>query len=158
MAEFDKQPWSRSISRGTQHFGREYLYRPAHHMAKSLDNVYEWNAVMQHFREQVGQAAQSEFNQGIANRYRKGQSIAPHIDSQPCFGPCIATLSLGTSMVMRFSRPGKDVDVALHSGDLVILKGDARNIWRHSLLASNDPNFLRVSLTFRSVLPSAPEA
>lgn len=34
-------------------------------------------------------------DQVIINEYQPGQSIAPHIDSVPCFGETIASLSLG---------------------------------------------------------------
>ena len=45
--------------------------------------------------------AQRPFEQAIVNEYEPGQGIAPHID-RDCFGPVVATVSLGSAVNMDF--------------------------------------------------------
>lgn len=40
----------------------------------------------------------------VCRRYRPGQGIAPHVDTHAAFGPEIASVSMGTAAVVRFTR------------------------------------------------------
>jgi alkylated DNA repair dioxygenase AlkB len=43
-------------------------------------------------------------DQGIVNEYEPGQGIAPHVDCVPCFADTIASLTLGSSCLMEFTK------------------------------------------------------
>ncbi len=100
-------------------------------------------------------------DQAIVKEYLPGQGIAAHIDCGPCFGPQIATLSLGDACPMRFTHAltGAARDVWLPVGSLCVLSGPARHEWRHEIARRRtDPNpsgrracARRVSVTFRTV-------
>ena len=97
------------------------------------------------------------------NEYEPGQGISKHVDCVPCFGNAIASLSLGSTCVMEFSRPEAKVPVLLEPRSVVILQGDARYHWCHAIPArKNDtyagrliPRSRRISLTFRTVFVEA---
>ena len=99
-------------------------------------------------------------NQLIVNEYEPGQGISAHIDA-PCFGPAIATLSLGSACVMRFSNGDRHEDVWLDRRMCVVLTGPARSEWTHAIpTRKSDPRHgrrlarsRRLSLTFRRFDP-----
>ncbi len=101
-------------------------------------------------------------DQVIVNEYRPGQGISAHVDCLPCFGPRIATLSLGAACVMRFRHPGTGtyVERALEPGSLRVLAGPARTDWRHEIPARKSDvvdgvrraRGRRVSVTFRTIV------
>lgn len=98
-----------------------------------------------------------QFDQLIVNEYRPGQGIAPHIDCKPCFTDGIASLSLNSGTVMHFRRAYCDnVDILLPRRSLIILTGEARYNWTHSIVPRLADNGVarqrRVSLTFRTVI------
>ena len=105
------------------------------------------------------------FDQAIINEYEPGQGIAPHVDCEPCFGPVVATLSLGSDVEMQFDhvRTGERIPVRLEQRSLAVLKGDTRYEWQHSIAnRKSDPPLggrgkrverrRRVSITFRTVI------
>ncbi|MEQ1706269.1 MAG: alpha-ketoglutarate-dependent dioxygenase AlkB [Rickettsiales bacterium] len=91
-----------------------------------------------------------------------GQGISAHIDYVPCFGATIAIISLGSHCVMDFtnSNTGEKAPALLAQRSLVILSGDARYIWKHSIANRKTDKYdgeviqrnRRVSLTFRTVI------
>ena len=95
------------------------------------------------------------------NEYRPGQGISAHVDCEPCFGPVIASLSLGGSaqMVFRKRSTGERRSVILEPAMLLILSGEARYDWTHEIPARKSDvidgvrqqRTRRVSLTFRTV-------
>src|SRR5690606_19132330 len=102
-------------------------------------------------------------DQLIVNEYTPGQGISKHIDCKPCFGPVVASLSLGgaTTMVLQHGREQK-VDLRLPVRSLLVLADDARYEWTHMIPARASDmvdgvrraRARRVSLTFRTVLRS----
>ncbi|MBW7841616.1 MAG: alpha-ketoglutarate-dependent dioxygenase AlkB [Ignavibacterium sp.] len=96
-------------------------------------------------------------DQVIINEYQLGQGISPHIDCESCFGPRIFSLSLGSTAIMEFIREGKPKkEILLTRRSLVMMYGDARSIWKHSIPARLKDKGMeretRISLTFRSVI------
>lgn len=87
-----------------------------------------------------------DFNQVIVNEYKPGQLISPHIDAK-CFQEPVASVSLGQECVMKFSRDNDVKRFTLQDGSLILLTGDARYRWAHSL-ANNGPK-TRYNITFR---------
>ena len=95
-------------------------------------------------------------DQVIINEYKPGQGISPHIDCESCFGPRIFSLSLGSAAIMEFTLQGKPKkEIVLDQRSLVMMYGEARSIWKHSIPARlKDKGIergVRISLTFRNV-------
>jgi alkylated DNA repair dioxygenase AlkB len=105
-------------------------------------------------------------DQVIVNEYLPGQGIAAHVDCEPCFGPVIASLSLGAPVPMVFGnrRTREVVEVDLPPRSLLVLSGEGRYEWTHSILARKTDvidgrtrdRVRRVSLTFRTVIFNQP--
>jgi alkylated DNA repair dioxygenase AlkB len=79
------------------------------------------------------------------NEYKKGQKISPHIDSKKS-GPVIVVLSVLSDAVMVLSKDKQEEKVELPRRSLVILKDEARNIYKHSILPVKED---RWSIVFR---------
>lgn len=73
-----------------------------------------------------------EPNSVIINEYEAGQGIMPHIDAPHVFGTCVYALSLLSSCIMRFDGPNT-YNVVLPPRSLVIMKGEAREVYKHSI-------------------------
>lgn len=168
LARIDSAEWLDDISRRVQHFGYKYDYS-----SRSLDEsarigpLPEW---LDCLARRVHEAASSEakqllgpsqtFEQAIINEYRPGQGIAPHVD-RDCFGPVIATVSVGSAINMDFccDATGKSHVQRLEPRSLVLLHGDARSTWRHGIAKRRTdvwggqkvPRQRRVSVTLRTV-------
>lgn len=97
----------------------------------------------------------------IVNEYLPDQGISAHVDCEPCFGPAIASLSLGgpVQMAFRHRQAGEQISLTLEPLMLLILSGQARYDWTHEIPARKSdliagvrqPRARRVSLTFRTV-------
>ncbi|MEM6903736.1 MAG: alpha-ketoglutarate-dependent dioxygenase AlkB [Pseudomonadota bacterium] len=173
LASIDAAPWLNDLRRRVQHYGYRYDYRaraarpedylgPLPGWADDLARRLFAEGHFEHVPDQV-----------IVNEYEPGQGIAAHIDCEPCFGPTIASISLGSATVMEFIKAGADGDAGqregrreqmlLEPGSLLVLSGPARYEWQHCIPArKTDPDLLggsserlprgrRVSLTFRTM-------
>ena len=102
LAHIDNSEWLTDLSRRVLHFGYKYDYT-----SRRLDETArigplpEWltqlsNMVREAASEEAKQLLDPHqpFEQAIINEYLPGQGIAPHID-RDCFGPIVATVSLG---------------------------------------------------------------
>jgi alkylated DNA repair dioxygenase AlkB len=93
--------------------------------------------------------------QCIINAYEPGQGITPHTDHVKLFGEEVATVSLGSSAVMVFSKDKESFELYLEPGSLAVLRGDARWKWTHSIPARLSDHGIRrdrrVSITFRTL-------
>jgi len=92
-------------------------------------------------------------DQAIVNNYEPGQGISMHKDRE-CFGPAIATISLGDRWTMNFKPlgPGAPCAMELDPGSLLLLTGPARARWMHGIEKRFDPaRKRRASITFRTV-------
>ena len=95
-------------------------------------------------------------DQVIINEYKPGQGISPHINCENCFGPRNFTLSLGSQVIMEFTQDGNPTkEILLTPRSLVMMYGEARYNWKHSIQAILKDNGVdrekRLSLTFRNV-------
>ncbi|WP_218025209.1 alpha-ketoglutarate-dependent dioxygenase AlkB [Nocardia jejuensis] len=158
LAAIDVTPWSSELRRRVQHFGHRYDYGRrsvgAHDPAPPLPG---WSRMLV---DRLGWDVPPD--QVIVNEYLPGQGISPHVDCVPCFGPIVATLSLGSACTMDFLDPdsGVRVPVRLGKGSLCEMTRAARYQWRHTIPArKSDPSSAgrvprgrRVSVTFRTVL------
>ncbi|MBB19848.1 MAG: hypothetical protein CMP20_10365 [Rickettsiales bacterium] len=160
VENIDAEDWfeafpGKNKSRRVQHYGFEYDYKQR--TVKPTEPMPEWAIDVATKID-----ADAQFDQLIVNEYLPGQGITPHTDAI-CFGPKIASLSLGSHCVMRFTKETKVVDVYLPRRSLVVLTGPARSQWKHQILSrKEDPHPLdlertlarsrRVSVTLRTVL------
>ena len=169
LAHIDSSEWLMDLSRRVMHFGYKYDYtsRRLDETAR-IEPLPEWLAQLSH---KVCDAASKEakqlldpqrpFEQAIINEYEPGQGIASHIDRKDCFGPVVATVSLGSAVNMDFccESTGDKYVQRLEPRSLVLLHGDARSKWRHGIAKrqSDTLNGLktkrqrRVSITFRTI-------
>ncbi len=159
----DQAPWLQELRRRVQHYGWRYDYK-ARRVTKDarLGPLPDWLEREVHTLSETGFFEQPP-DQVIVNEYEPGQGIAPHVDCIPCFGPTIASLSLGARVEMRFecTATKERLDLALEPRSLLLLAGAARFKWRHSISARKSdivegirtPRKRRISLTFRAVTP-----
>jgi alkylated DNA repair dioxygenase AlkB len=158
LCAIDKEPWLTDLARRVQHYGYKYDYR-----ARQVDSgmhlgpLPAWSLSIT--RRLSGDGLMRPPDQMIVNEYLPGQGIAPHIDGIACFGPVIASLSLGSACVMSLTLGSERVLIRLRPRSLLLLAEDARCRWRHGIAARKSdiwegarmPRGRRVSLTFRTV-------
>lgn len=80
-------------------------------------------------------------NQIIINKYIPGQGISAHRDHYPIFDNDIATLSLGSPIVMEFNHIKAikilnikiKKELLLKPGSLLVFGDDARYKWTHEI-------------------------
>ena len=160
LAAIDSAPWRDDLKRRVQHHGWRYDYKArAVRDEDYLGPLPAWAGPIAR-RLAAPELMRGEPDQLIVNEYVPGQGITPHID-RPVFGPVIASLSLGSACVMRLSRARGDdvVELVLPRRSLLVLRGPARDAWRHAIPARKSdmingrrvPRARRVSLTFRTV-------
>lgn len=158
----DQEKWSKTFKRKVQHYGYRYNYENGllassiylgllPDWAQSLTNKLSADGLTDNLPDQV-----------IVNEYKPGQGITSHIDSVPCFGNTIISLSLGSSCVMDLthSLTKEKASLLLLPGTVLALQGEARYDWEHSIAARKKDKYhgkefvrsRRVSLTFREVL------
>ena len=82
------------------------------------------------------------------------------MDCVPCFDDTIASLTLGSSCIMEFTKVKSRIKTPLFLArrSLVVMSGEARYDWRHAIPARKSDRHMglivsrgrRVSLTFRN--------
>ena len=160
----DGKPWSGELKRRVQHYGWKYDYSSrfitedmrAEPLPYFIHTIAEMLTDRGWFRRLPDQV--------IVNEYMPNQGIAPHVD-RDCFGPTVATLSLGDCWPMQFARPGPEgpradrKELNLEIGSVLVLQGDARQRWTHGIAKrrynghghGKRERRRRVSITFRTV-------
>ncbi|MCH2546302.1 MAG: alpha-ketoglutarate-dependent dioxygenase AlkB [Alphaproteobacteria bacterium] len=158
----DKHPWLNDLKRRVQHYGWKYDYT-----ARRVDASMQLGLLP----EWLADYCQRLYNEGyfpklpdqvIINEYQPGQGIAPHIDCVPCFEEIIASLSIGSPCVMKFTHPvtGEKTSRLLEPCSLLIFSGEARHQWKHSIASRKTDKYgsqiihrdRRISLTFRNMI------
>lgn len=160
IAAIDSQghKWENDFSRRVQHYGWHYEYsqhgtiRPTDSIPDFLEGVCEEMLDRGWFEKQP--------NQVLVNEYEPGQGIGKHKD-RDCFGPAVATLTLGDCWPMQFILPdGESFEFFLEVGSVLVMDGDVRSKWLHTIYPrKNDklgftkrPRRRRVSVTFRTIV------
>ena len=166
LAHIDAAPWRQDLERCMQHYGWRYDYRSRQIAADmKIGPLPGWLATIAHrLHDESGLFAHPP-DQAIVNEYRPGQGIALHAD-RDCFGPAVATVSLGDDWEMRLRPPaadGGDRYLLLMRGSALVMTGEARRRWRHGIDkrknengAGRRPRHRRLSVTFRTVLQPQP--
>lgn len=160
LDKIDAEPWLNDLQRRVQHYGYRYDYKSRRindedhigALPSWVDEIIDRLMVKNIFKERPDQM--------IVNEYEPGQGIAPHTD-RDCFGPTLASLSLGSACIMHLQHD-KDskFDAVLETRSLIIFNGVSRYDWKHSITPRQSdkvenisyPRTRRVSLTFRTVI------
>lgn len=158
----DTKVWLTDLKRRTQHYGYKYDYTKKRiDSSMNLGPLPWWLKVYTKRLVEEG-LFQSEPDQVIINEYLPGQGISRHVDCVPCFTDTVASLSLGSTCAMDLEHvsSGKKGSMMLDAGSLLVLSGEARYDWMHSIPARKEDVWQgitftrdrRVSLTFRKVI------
>jgi len=162
VAAVDRQPWQSGLKRRVQHYGYRYDYsRRTIDASSFLGPLPDWSQGLLD-RIMAENLLPTRPDQLIVNEYQPGQGITPHIDCIPCFGEAIAVVSLESGCIMNFTdtRSVDSANLYLERGSLLLLSGDSRYRWKHSIPARRADQAetgkvnrdRRVSLTLRKVL------
>jgi len=109
--------------------------------------------------------SETGFDQLTVNDYPPMAGIVSHIDSHSAFEDCIAAISVGCGIAMRFIKrfPGErkidqTAEIWLPANSLLVLRGEARYCWEHGISTRISDQVgeqlvmreRRVSFTFRA--------
>lgn len=155
----DSYPWDMRWKRRIQQYGFSY----GTSRRESLGDMPDWLSWLCHRLHDERIFIETP-NQVIINEYLPGQGIAPHVDYRSNYGHTVASLSLGSPIVMDFmSEENKKISHLLEPRSLFVLSGSARFNWKHGIAPRKMDHFLgavitrgrRLSCTFRHTSPSA---
>jgi alkylated DNA repair dioxygenase AlkB len=161
VQEIDAAPWRTDLKRRVQHYGYRYDYKAR--QARREDYLGPLPDLFRQLAERLTAEGhfQADPDQVIINEYLPGQGISAHIDCQPCFGETIASLSLLSACVMRFTsqRSSRHTELLLQPKGLLVMAGEARHEWTHAIPArktdliegQKSQRTRRISLTFRQM-------
>lgn len=115
-----------------------------------------WPKVLKEIRDQIEKDFDLLFNSCLVNWYRDGDDyMSYHSDNELELGdkPTIFSLSLGASrdFLLKHTDTGKTEKTSLEDGDLVIMKGEIQEQWKHSIPKRKNVSTERFNLTFRNI-------
>ena len=134
--------------------GLDYTYSGIHH------DPDPWSEELLMLRNLVSEHAGATFNSVLCNLYRDGNDgVDWHADDESEFGPMPVIGSLSRGATRRFDLRRADdhaekIELDLHHGDLVIMRGMTQALWKHRVPKTKKPVGERINLTFRSVIRS----
>lgn len=123
-----------------------------------------WTPSLLDVKKRVEQRSQTSFNSVLINYYRDGNdSMGWHQDNEKELGvhPVIASLSMGGERLFKMKHVDVEekstIDFRLASGDLLVMRGDTQNFWKHSIPKTHKQVGERINLTWRTIFkhPSA---
>lgn len=134
---------------GDQDFDYQYSGTTKH--------AQQWNPLLLRLKQQIEAETGHQFNSCLANLYEDGmQGMGWHSDDEASLRSdqqetVIASLSLGATRKFRFKHKTQNetVDLLLHSGQLIVMKGQTQQYWKHMLAKSSKVQQARINLTFR---------
>ena len=153
-------------------FGKLYVtarkvvwYGDAHYQyrySETLKQAQLWPPGLLRLKQHIEQLVGHPFNSCLANLYEDGsQGLGWHSDDEPALYTgssrenVIASLSLGATRKMSFKHKthGDKVELLLHSGQLIVMRGQTQQYWKHSIGKSSKVLTPRINLTFRYFYP-----
>lgn len=161
VRSIDDHSWRNDLERRVQHYGWRYDYR-ARTVASEmrLGPLPDWLGRVAHRLYAETGLFDRAPDQAIVNEYEPGQGIALHVD-RDCFGPAVATVSLGDDWEMKLRPVGgerkDDRLLMLARGSVLVMTGEARFRWMHGIDRRKTEDGgkrrrqRRLSLTFRTV-------
>jgi alkylated DNA repair dioxygenase AlkB len=157
LIDAEPERWEANDRLMRRYYGYRYYYQ-----SDSLSQVDDgalppwlvyWSRYIRERRWMSGLAQQVTIQ-----KYDSHNSIAAHRDSTRCFGPEIVTISLVSSCEfwLTHARGRLRLSRWLEPGDITVLKGDARTVWRHEILQHCPGSYgglawRRLSVTFRAI-------
>lgn len=138
----------------------------AHYRYSGRDfHPHPWHPAVAALRDRVvAMSAEAgmpvRFNSVLLNRYADGnERMGWHSDDEPELGsaPVVAAVTLGAERPLRFRwkhGDGEAFNVWLPHDSLLLMGPGCQSRLQHALLPRRIPG-LRISLTFRCILPSA---
>ena len=98
------------------------------------------------------------FNTCLLNYYPTGaDGMGYHADDERELGqqPIIASLSVGATrkFVLKHKKPNIKLELHLESGQLIVMRGDTQQYWKHTVTKTKSVQQGRISLTFRTLYP-----
>lgn len=157
LNSLDKEEWNTNLSRRTQHYGYEYNYNDKEAKKEAPPIPAYCTYLIDRMLEQG--ILKERPDQMIVNEYEPKQGIAPHVDHVKFFADGIASISLGSDVMMDFincKTPSLKKSGVLPKCSVLAMHGIARYKWRHGIATRlSDPvcgkRKRRVSLTFRKM-------
>lgn len=122
-----------------------------------------WTPLLAELRALVEGPAEATFNALIVQLYRDGRDgVNWHADDSPGLGadPVIASLSFGATWRFRVrdrQTRAPALDLELHAGDLLIMRGDLQHTHQHRVPREPEVTAPRINLTFRTLSGEAPQ-
>ncbi len=159
VGHIDRQPWSTELLRRRQWYGWAYddttLGRAEDYQPQPLP---EW---LKPFADRLSNDGYfpAPPERALINEYHPGQGIGAHKDRDADHIRLVAIISLGSPIVMDFTRPGHATrSYHLRPRSLVVMQGEARDRWLHGITGRKSdrvgglvlPRGRRLSITFRS--------
>ncbi len=151
-------PWEQQAIRM---YGREIptprltcWFGDATYTYSGMKNVaHAWLPELEALRVRLEIATDAQFNSALANLYRDGaDGVGWHSDDEPELGaqPVIASISLGSTrdFRLRHQDSGEAVTLPLGHGDLLVMRDESQEAWRHSVPKRAHAG-ARLNLTFR---------
>ncbi len=128
----------------------DYRYSGVNHRARI------WTPPLRALRDRVDTLVGVHFNSCLLNRYEDGnQGMAWHSDDEAELGPetAIASVSFGATrkFAFRHRHTRQKVEMLLHHGQLIVMRGQTQAHWQHALMKSTRVTQPRVNLTFRTI-------
>ncbi len=156
----DTQPWSMELLRRRQWYGWAHddtvLGRGDEYRPQPMPEVFRVLAQRLCADGHFPGAA----DRALVNEYVPGQGIGAHKDRDAEHIAAVAIISLGTAVMMDFTRPGHTRRSRyLAPRSLVTMRGEVRHRWLHGIVGRKTdrvgglivPRGRRLSLTFRHV-------
>ena len=163
IGAIDRQFWNQDLRRRVQHYGYRYDYKERKATGSGrVGDLPDWVSFLCD-RLVERKIFETRPQQLIVNEYEPGQGIAPHSD-RDCFGPVVASVSLGSDCMMDIYRTPKAKEdafkILLERCSLLVLRGMARERWLHGIRPNKAdyqdgrkiPRGRRLSLTFRTMM------
>ncbi len=158
-------PWEQQT---LQMYGREVntprltcWFGDASYTYSGTTNVaHAWLPELEALRVLLEITTAARFNSCLANLYRDGRDgVSWHSDDEPELGvnPTIASISLGDTrdFKLRDEATREVATIPLGHGDLVVMRDDSQEAWRHSIPKRAHAG-ARINLTFRYYTEEAP--
>ncbi|WP_196889581.1 alpha-ketoglutarate-dependent dioxygenase AlkB family protein [Aureivirga sp. CE67] len=115
-----------------------------------------WNELLLELKKIIEEKTEQKYNSCLLNLYHTGEEgVSWHSDDEKELkkSGSIASLSFGASrkFAFRHNETKEKIVFELHHGDLLEMKGETQDFWKHSILTTKKIKTPRISLTFRQM-------